>query len=163
MFASFLFFHICIFSQEKNHLSVLSPSLAGSVWTAVPSPQPQSLGVPQAPSWCYWPTAYLCPLTLLLLTSWPWLGGPFLTDAALPDRAHGPQPGCPAQELVSFLWSEDGLAPNTWHTVVTIKVCGKQKERCLWTWLGRALEETVCSSISLCHLLGDLGHTRLLL
>lgn len=103
MFVPALFSHICLFSQERNHLSVLSLSPAGSVWTVVPSPSLKVWG-------CFWlfPGAATALLTSASapapLTSWPWLRNPVLTEAALPDRRPWLPLGCPERELVSFLW-----------------------------------------------------------
>lgn len=55
-----------------------------------------------------------------------------------------------------------GLA-STWHIVIFTKVYGKQKGRCPWSRLGRALEETVYSHIRLYHLLSESGLIRELL
>lgn len=78
MFVYFLFFHICLFSHQAQLV------LSGLQFP----PQPQSLGVPRASSWCNEPAAYLCPLTLLLLTSFMALAQvSVLTEAAFPDRS----------------------------------------------------------------------------
>lgn len=159
MFASFLFFRICIFSQEKNHLSVLSPSPAGSVWTAVPSPQPQSLGVPQAPAWCSRPTAHLCPLPFApappsLVALAPGSG---LPEATPPERVLGR-----SQAALHGSWSCPCGSRMGRHLVR----CRNRKG--LWeaerkgprSRPGRALEETVCRSVRLPHLRGDLGPIR---